>query len=399
MDPVTITIANLAVSVIQSKAFQDFFSRTASRIASDSFRSRFNDKQDGGNLPALSEAQHRYLVAQNDREERGLELQQLHLKLLHQQHQQDIALGLQKIQADHDITHWPVQMSRHETVQLLTQAQAKHRLLLFLSKPDVSPSCPETFRDDLHREARAKVKQFLEQHYPLSDPLQPVEFFGKFFQSSVFDTEVKQLQNLLPGMSAVVLYSDLTDEMFYLHLYAWGLPEPLSGMVEWNWEEAKDKLEASGVAEKQALREIRKTIVALYQICAALLEDLYYLSVNPLHEPQVFHLVGSADTDTALNPYFDKLREFQRQVRKTYEAELRSPKQAPPSANIHDGSKNNKPILSKEIEITLNAAFEKAYHKRHKFLTVEHLLLELLDNDAAKVVLKACSCNIIVLRE
>jgi len=97
MEPVSTT---LIIAFIQSKAFQDFISRTASRIASDSFRSRFTDKQGGDNLPALSEAQQRYLTAQNDREERGLELQQLHLKLLHQQHQQHIALGLQKIQAD-----------------------------------------------------------------------------------------------------------------------------------------------------------------------------------------------------------------------------------------------------------------------------------------------------------
>ncbi len=103
MEPVSIT--TLLLAIIQSKAFQDFISRTGSRIASDAFRSRFTDKPGGGNLPALSEAQHRYLTAQGDREERGLELQKLHLALLHQQHQQQIALGLQKIQADYDLAH------------------------------------------------------------------------------------------------------------------------------------------------------------------------------------------------------------------------------------------------------------------------------------------------------
>jgi ATP-dependent Clp protease ATP-binding subunit ClpA len=37
-------------------------------------------------------------------------------------------------------------------------------------------------------------------------------------------------------------------------------------------------------------------------------------------------------------------------------------------------------MLSKELEVTLNAAFTGAHAKRHEFITVEHLLLALLDN-------------------
>jgi len=221
-------------------------------------------------------------------------------------------------------------LSRDETLQLLTRAQAKHRLLLILSEPNVSPSCPESFRHDFPREARAEVKQFIEHHYPLGQALYPVEFFGKFFKSSVFDTETKQLESLLAGVPTVVLYSDLTDEKLYLHLYAWGLPEPLSETIAWNWEAAKEKLESEGQAEKQALREIRKTIVALYQLFAALLADMYYLSVNPLHEPRLFHLAGTADTAAVLVPFLDSLRQFQRQVREAYEQDIRDGTRKPP---------------------------------------------------------------------
>ena len=55
-------------------------------------------------------------------------------------------------------------------------------------------------------------------------------------------------------------------------------------------------------------------------------------------------------------------------------------------------------MLSKELEITLNQAFKNAHDKRHEFITVEHLLLALLDNASAEVILKACGCNINVLR-
>ncbi len=55
-------------------------------------------------------------------------------------------------------------------------------------------------------------------------------------------------------------------------------------------------------------------------------------------------------------------------------------------------------MLSKELEVTLNTAFKNARDKRHEFITVEHLLLALLDNAAAEAIMKACACNIKMLR-
>ncbi len=55
-------------------------------------------------------------------------------------------------------------------------------------------------------------------------------------------------------------------------------------------------------------------------------------------------------------------------------------------------------MLDKELEYTLNTAFREARNKRHEFVTVEHLLLALLDNASALDVLKACGANISRLR-
>src|SRR5690625_4508606 len=55
-------------------------------------------------------------------------------------------------------------------------------------------------------------------------------------------------------------------------------------------------------------------------------------------------------------------------------------------------------MLSKEPELTLNTAFTVARSKRHEFMTVEHLLLALLDNASAADVLRACGANLDKLR-
>lgn len=56
-------------------------------------------------------------------------------------------------------------------------------------------------------------------------------------------------------------------------------------------------------------------------------------------------------------------------------------------------------MLSKELESTLNNAFKGARSKRHEFMTVEHLLLALVDNDSAAGVLKACGADLSLLRQ
>jgi len=55
-------------------------------------------------------------------------------------------------------------------------------------------------------------------------------------------------------------------------------------------------------------------------------------------------------------------------------------------------------MLDKELEYTLNLAFKEARAKRHEFVTVEHLLIALLENSAAVEVLRACGANLNRLR-
>jgi len=56
-------------------------------------------------------------------------------------------------------------------------------------------------------------------------------------------------------------------------------------------------------------------------------------------------------------------------------------------------------MLSKELEQTLSQAFSHARKCAHEFLTVEHLLLALLENGNALAVLKVCDVNIATLRQ
>ncbi|MEZ7278553.1 ATP-dependent Clp protease ATP-binding subunit ClpA [Pseudoalteromonas sp. 68 DY56-GL68] len=55
-------------------------------------------------------------------------------------------------------------------------------------------------------------------------------------------------------------------------------------------------------------------------------------------------------------------------------------------------------MLNKDLELTLNAAFREARTRRHEFMTVEHLLLALLDNPSAGEALNACGVDMGTLK-
>ena len=56
-------------------------------------------------------------------------------------------------------------------------------------------------------------------------------------------------------------------------------------------------------------------------------------------------------------------------------------------------------MIAQELEVSLHMAFVETRQQRHEFITVEHLLLALLDNPSAAEVLRACSANVDELRK
>jgi ATP-dependent Clp protease ATP-binding subunit ClpA len=56
-------------------------------------------------------------------------------------------------------------------------------------------------------------------------------------------------------------------------------------------------------------------------------------------------------------------------------------------------------MIAQELEVSLHMAFVEARQQRHEFITVEHLLLALLDNPSAAEVLRACAANLDELRK
>mgnify|MGYP006157141483 CR=1 FL=1 len=51
-------------------------------------------------------------------------------------------------------------------------------------------------------------------------------------------------------------------------------------------------------------------------------------------------------------------------------------------------------MFSKELEVSIGQCYKQARESRHEFMTVDHLLLALLDNASAAGVLRACGADL-----
>ncbi|MBP0036594.1 MAG: 50S ribosome-binding GTPase [Roseofilum sp. SID1] len=251
-------------------------------------------------------------ILEKEREDRR-NVSHLYLQLVQNKNSQEIDLKIKKIQAEWDLENWTGVLSRDEMQQILEEGREKHRLLMLVSPPDIE-SCPE-FNNQLHKKVRSELKKFMEINYPLESELCSVEFYGKFFKSSVFDTEIKQYEKILSPIPTVVVYSDVTDEKVYFHVHGWGFPQPVSLTLPWDWQEEREKLEQS--EGNDSLRVMQNSIVDIHKLLASFLADLYYLQINPSHEIRLFQLEGEFPTEW-LQDQFEALQDLQKQVQLIY---------------------------------------------------------------------------------
>jgi WD40 repeat protein len=269
-----------------------------------------------------------------EREERALQLKQeelvdrrklssLYLDLIKEKTAQEIEIKKQEIQAIFDQQKWPGVLSRDEVQRIFIEEQEKPRLLMLVPPPDISEDFPISFRDSLNKEIRNQLKIFLEKHYPLHGDLCPVEFYGKYFERSVFDAEVKQLETILSAVPTAIIYTDITDHEVYFNVRFWGLEKPVSLSFEpWNWEEVKRQLDEAGNDEKQSFRIIRQTIVTLHKLLAAFLADWYYLNIDPNYEPQLFNIEADIPSEWT-NTINQQLLAISQNYREIYNKDLK----------------------------------------------------------------------------
>lgn len=210
-----------------------------------------------------------------------------------------------------DKDNWFSKLDRQETMQML--GQTRHRLLILAACPDISPDCPESFRNNLKTEVRNSAGAFLSQHYPAASETCPVEFYGDYFKTPISEIDARRLQSVLSAAPTAALFSEITDYQAHFHVVFWGLnaaqvthcPLPV-----WNWEETYHALLSEGMDEKTAQRRIRQIIAQQHQLLAAYVADWYYLHLNPAYQPQLFDLSAMFGDGAAAwaQPYSESLR-------------------------------------------------------------------------------------------
>ncbi|XCN72529.1 MAG: hypothetical protein Q3M24_19905 [Candidatus Electrothrix aestuarii] len=247
----------------------------------------------------------------------------LQLELMRQGQIGSIRLKLKELEVLRDQKNWSGILSRDEMREIFEGRENKHKLLMLVSPPDISKSCPLSFINNLEKDLRNRLKLFFQTYYPPTSDLCPVDFFGKFFTASIFDLQAHQLQKELSLVPTVVIYSDITDQDLFIHAYFGvnNIEIPLS--LEWRWKTTQQMFMTSEGNEEESLLFIRNTIVKIYQLSGSFLTDLYYLLINPYHEPRLFSTSENEFPSEWLSSCIDNLLKFQKKRIFEHETELR----------------------------------------------------------------------------
>ena len=298
------------------------------------------------------------------------ELSRYYVELLQHQLVQQIE-SQKQIQAMSKQSRWPWAISREELSQIFADETDHTHLLLLVAKPtvDVSKELPISFREGLQTELRYQIRQFTEEHYDPESRLRPVKLYDKYFEKSLFDAEIKQLEIMLKPVPTVMIYSDVTDHEVYLNVRLWGVDNPISlSFAPWDWEMEKAKLEQEGRSEKDSLRHLRAMIVTMHKIAVAFLSDWHYLHSNPYYEPYLLQEDATFGREVAgwRGKIAEPLRRLQTHYREAYEAEQKKlwfrrddPNDAPAPTEDNEiqdtvgerGNPNDDPALTEDNEI------------------------------------------------
>ncbi|MGB3492604.1 MAG: hypothetical protein WBA57_07740 [Elainellaceae cyanobacterium] len=230
---------------------------------------------------------------------------------------------LNELRSAWDRDNWFSKLDRQETLDIL--GQRKHQLLILAAPPEISKSCPTSFRDNLATEVRNGTSSFLYKNYSPNSNLCPTLFYADYFKQSISALDVKRLQSVLGSVPTAIIYSEVTDYQANFHVGFWS-PQSRNiaqfDLPTWNWEQSYEILKKKWLNDKTAYRQIREAIVLIHQLLASFVADWYYLSINSFYEPRLLvDLNISKLSESSLDifkPYIETLRKLQQLQRVAY---------------------------------------------------------------------------------
>jgi|GEM_PF-6977670 len=230
---------------------------------------------------------------------------------------------LNNLKSAWDRDTWFSKLDRQETYDIL--GQRKHQLLILAAPPEISKSCPSSFRDNLATEIRNGTSSFLYKNYSPNSNLCPTLFYADYFKQPISALDVKRLQGVLGSVPTAIIYSEVTDYQANFHVGFWN-PQSQNiaqfDLPTWNWEQSYSILKKKWLNDKTAYRQLREAIVLIHQLLASFVADWYYLSINSFYEPRLL-----VDLDTSklpessidiFKPYIETLKKLQQLQRVAY---------------------------------------------------------------------------------
>lgn len=226
-----------------------------------------------------------------------------------------IQLKAAEIQANWDLHHLPLLISREE---IQRGFQRGIGLLILLAPPKV-PEGVQGFSNYLEKEVEEALRDVIQFYYSPEKTIYPVDFC-KIFKRHIEDVEATNIQKLFVRPT-LILSSTVTDHRVYFTV-----TYPINGdednssvfgnqyrLPSWNWEELASEIQTQGHNKVASIRAVREVIVIMHVVVAIYFSDLYYLSFDPFHDPKLILFTKELPQSMQvwLEPYCASLSQIQ----------------------------------------------------------------------------------------
>lgn len=258
---------------------------------------------------------------------------QENLRLIQDSH----AIALKAQQNATDQHFLPLEVSRDDTIQILSQDNGKFVII---------PSPPEVLRDDLQAfkslkaEIPPRLKRIIEKYY--GEVNESVIGYRSIFNKSIGEGNASVVGRFIAPIPTLIFHSQVTHQKIFIWVtltcpvmkeiasqtqttepqFHMEINQKSFLLPEWNWMDLKKEFEAQGQDYDTSSQAILDLISSIHLVVALYFCDLYCLNLNPSHSPKLFAFLAEPDFPLGLQVWSQPLQNSLIETQKKIKEEL-----------------------------------------------------------------------------
>jgi Bacterial SH3 domain len=252
-------------------------------------------------------------------------------KLIKESQAKAIEEKRKELQMQSDMHYLPLQVSRDDIVELLSQESGK---FVIIPSPPKIVSEMQLFKS-LDSEVRHQLQEVIKKYY-LSESIENFITCKKILKDSISEAQASVIGKFIAPIPTLIFHTEVTYQKIFISTTVtcplivkvdqetgekhYKLESKVIDLPPWNWVDLKKELELEGYDTEASNQKLLELIATIHAVVANCFSDLYCLNLNPHHIPKLFSFLEEHEFTEVLQiwaePFKVSLQETQNKIQK-----------------------------------------------------------------------------------